>query len=294
MRKNLAKIIALLMALVLVFSFAACGGDEEPTETNTENGTVTEDAAVPGDDTDATGDTTASEDTSDDAQTPSETSADGESQDNANQGGSTSTSGAVSKPTDKAAGVKLFNDALAKVSSTTTYVDRKLTKQDLTLIGDLNSLGPVSDSFAKGSGNVNVKLSSLSAGDVSSYSISESGNNYVMTFKLNTVSGGQDLKHGKGGYMYFLTMDEVATVVNQIGKQIGGDSFEVNIKKDKSTIQLQGGQLVVTVDKTTGKMSKAVLDFTEVITGKCQTSLLGPMTVTADLVGVGKVTFTLK
>lgn len=293
MRKNLAKIIALLMALVLVFSFAACGGDEEPTETNTENGTVTEDAAVPGDDTDATGDTTASEGTSDDAQTPGETSADGESQGNANQGGSTSTGG-VAKPTDKAAGVKLFNDALAKVSSTTTYVDRKLTKQDLTLIGDLNSLGPVSDSFAKGSGNVNVKLSSLSANDVSIYSISESGNNYVMTFKLNNVSGGQDLTHGKGGYMYFLTMDEVATVVNQIGKQIGGDSFEVNIKKDKSTIELQGGQLVVTVDKTTGKMSKAVLDFTEVITGKCQTSLLGPMTVTADLVGVGKVTFTLK
>ena len=293
MRKNLAKIIALLMALVLVFSFAACGGDEEPTETNTENGAVTEDAAAPGGDIDATGDTDASGDASD-TLASGETAAEGESKNDANQDGSTSTGGAIAKPADKAAGVKLFNDALAKVSSTTTYVDRKLTKQDLTLIGDLNSLGPVSDSFAKGSGNVNVKLSSLSAGDVSSYSISESGNNYVMTFKLNTVSGGQDLKHGKGGYMYFLTMDEVATVVNQIGKQIGGDSFEVNIKKDKSTIQLQGGQLVVTVDKTTGKMSKAVLDFTEVITGKCQTSLLGPMTVTADLVGVGKVTFTLK
>ena len=293
MRKNLAKIIALLMALVLVFSFAACGGDEEPTETNTENGAVTEDAAAPGGDIDATGDTDASGDASD-TLASGETAAEGESKNDANQDGSTSTGGAIAKPADKAAGVKLFNDALAKVSSTTTYVDRKLTKQDLTLIGDLNSLGPVSDSFAKGSGNVNVKLSSLSAGDVSSYSISESGNNYVMTFKLNTVSGGQDLKHGKGGYMYFLTMDEVATVVNQIGKQIGGDSFEVNIKKDKSTIQLQGGQLVVTVDKTTGKMSKAVLDFTEVITGKCQTSLLGPMTVTAELVGVGKVTLTLK
>lgn len=290
MRKNLAKIIALLMALVLVFSFAACGGDEEPTETNSENAAITEDVAS----SDDTADTAASEDASAEDSQASDDSQAADSNDAGTQGGSTSTGGAIAKPADKAAGVKLFNDALAKVSSTTTYVDRKLTKQDLTLIGDLNSLGPVSDSFAKGSGNVNVKLSSLSAGDVSSYSFSESGNNYVMTFKLNTVSGGQDLKHGKGGYMYFLTMDEVATVVNQIGKQIGGDSFEVNIKKDKSTIQLQGGQLVVTVDKTTGKMSKAVLDFTEVITGKCQTSLLGPMTVTADLVGVGKVTFTLK
>lgn len=286
MRKNLAKIIALLMALVLVFSFAACGGDEEPTETNTENAAITEDAGT----SDDTADTAGSEDASADSQTPGDSQ--NESKDEGTQGGST-TGGAIAKPTDKAAGVKVYNDALAKVSSTKTYVDRKLTKQNLTLIGDLNSLGPVSESFAKGSGYVNVKLSSLSAGDVSSYSVSEKGDNYVMTFKLNTVNGGQDLKHGKGGYMYFLTMDEVSTVVNQIGKQIGGDSFEVSIKKDKSDISLQGGQLVVTVNKNTGKMSSAVLDFTEVITGKCQTSLLGPMTVTADLVGVGKVTFTL-
>ena len=286
MRKNLAKIIALLKALVLVFSFAACGGDEEPTETNTENAAITEDAGT----SDDTADTAGSEDASADSQTPGDSQ--NESKDEGTQGGST-TGGAIAKPTDKAAGVKVYNDALAKVSSTKTYVDRKLTKQNLTLIGDLNSLGPVSESFAKGSGYVNVKLSSLSAGDVSSYSVSEKGDNYVMTFKLNTVNGGQDLKHGKGGYMYFLTMDEVSTVVNQIGKQIGGDSFEVSIKKDKSDISLQGGQLVVTVNKNTGKMSSAVLDFTEVITGKCQTSLLGPMTVTADLVGVGKVTFTL-
>lgn len=286
MRKNLAKIIALLMALVLVFSFAACGGDEEPTETNTENAAITEDAGT----SDDTADTAGSEDASADSQTPGDSQ--NESKEEGTQGGST-TGGAIAKPTDKAAGVKVYNDALAKVSSTKTYVNRKLTKQNLTLIGDLNSLGPVSESFAKGSGYVNVKLSSLSAGDVSSYSVSEKGDNYVMTFKLNTVNGGQDLKHGKGGYMYFLTMDEVSTVVNQIGKQIGGDSFEVSIKKDKSDISLQGGQLVVTVNKNTGKMSSAVLDFTEVITGKCQTSLLGPMTVTADLVGVGKVTFTL-
>lgn len=298
MRKNLAKIIALLMALVLVFSFAACGGDEDPTETNTENGAVTEDAAAPGGDIDATGDTDASGDASD-TLASGETAAEGESKNEAdNNGGSTSTGGAIAQPTTTAEGVKVFNDALAKVSSTTTYVDRKLTKQNLTIVGDLNSLGPVSDTFEKGSGNVNVKLSSLSASSVSSFSCTPSGNNYIMTFKLNTLNGGkggsQNLKHGQGGYMYFLTMDEVSSVVNQIGKQIGGDSFEVNIKKADSEISLQGGQLVVTVDKTTGKMSKAVLDFTEVITGKCQTSLLGPITVTADLVGVGKVTFTLK
>lgn len=288
MRKNLAKIIALLMALVLVFSFAACGGDDEkPTETNTENAAITEDAGT----SDDTADTAGSEDASADSQATADSQ--NESKEEGTQGGST-TDGAIAKPTDKAAGVKVFNDALKKVSSTKTYVDRKLTKCDATVVGNLDKLGPVSETFAKGSGYVNVKLSSLSASDVSSYSVSDSGNNYVMTFKLGTVSGGTNLKHGNGGYMYFLTMDEIASVVNQIGKQIGGDAFSIDMYKDKSTIDLQGGTLTVTVDKTTGKMSKAVLTFKEVIEGKCKAKV-GPLpaNITADLVGEGTVTFTL-
>lgn len=291
MRKNLAKLIALMMALVLVFSFAACGGnDEEPTTTSADNEVVTEDAGTPGE----TGDTSASDETGD-------TAASGETDNTAAPGetGKTDTdtpsTGGVAAPSDKAAGVKLFNDALGKVSSTTTYVDRKLTKCDATIVGNLDKLGPVSETFAKGSGNVNVKLSSLSAGDVKDYSYTTSGNNYVMTFKLGTVNGSTNLKHGNGGYMYFLTMDEIATVVNQIGKQIGGNSFSIEMYKDQSSISLQGGTLTVTVDKTTGKMSKAVITFKEVIDGKCKAKV-GPLpaNITADLVGEGTVTFTLK
>lgn len=289
MRKNLAKLIALMMALVLVFSFAACGGDkdEQPSDTTNEAVVNTEDTVAPGE----TGDTAASDGTSD-------TAAPGESkQDDATNktDPDTPAPGGVAAPSDKAAGVKLFNDALGKVSSTTTYVDRKLTKCDATIVGNLDKLGPVSETFAKGSGNVNVKLSSLSAGDVKDYSYTTSGNNYVMTFKLGTVNGSTNLKHGNGGYMYFLTMDEIATVVNQIGKQIGGNSFSIEMYKDQSSISLQGGTLTVTVDKTTGKMSKAVITFKEVIDGKCKAKV-GPLpaNITADLVGEGTVTFTLK
>ena len=112
-----------------------------------------------------------------------------------------------------------------------------------------------------------------------------------MTFTLKTVNGGAELTHGKGGYMYFLTMDEINTVVKDIGNSIQ-EGFKIEIRKNKSSISLQGGKLVVTVDKTTGKMSSAVLDFTEVIDGNCKA--LGFMTVDADLIGVGKVTYTLK
>lgn len=284
MRKNLAKLIALMMALVLVFSFAACGGnDEEPTTTSADNEVVTEDAGTPGE----TGDTSASDETGDTA-APGET---GDSkQDDTTNKTDTPANGGVTVPATKEDAVKLYNDALKKVSSTSAKIDRKLTKTDSS-VGDLNNLGPVSEKFAAGSGSINSKLSSLSASDVQNYSKSESGNNIVMTFTLKTVNGGAELAHGKGGYMYFLTMDEINTVVKDIGNSIQ-EGFKIEIRKDKSSISLQGGKLVVTVDKTTGKMSSAVLDFTEVIDGNCKA--LGFMTVDADLIGVGKVTYTLK
>lgn len=286
MRKNLAKLIALMMALVLVFSFAACGGDKDEQPSDTTNEVVnTEDAVTP----DETGDTAASDETGD-------TAASGETDNTAAPGetGKTDTdtpsTGGVTVPATKEDAVKLYNDALKKVSSTSAKIDRKLTKTDSS-VGDLNNLGPVSEKFAAGSGSINSKLSSLSASDVQNYSKSESGNNIVMTFTLKTVNGGAELAHGKGGYMYFLTMDEINTVVKDIGNSIQ-KGFKIEIRKDKSSISLQGGKLVVTVDKTTGKMSSAVLDFTEVIDGNCKA--LGFMTVDADLIGVGKVTYTLK
>lgn len=287
MRKNLAKLIALMMALVLVFSFAACGGkDEDTTESDTANAVQTEDTATP----DATGDTAASDETVDSA-APSETG-DSKQEPGSNGGSNTPAPGGIAVPATKEDAVKLYNDALKKISSTSAKIDRKLTKTDSSA-GNLDGItnGAVSKKFAEGSGALNSKLSALSAADVQTYSKSESGNNIVMTFTLKNVKGGAELAHGKGGYMYFLTMDEISTVVTDIGKSIS-ESFKISIKKDKSSIELQGGKLVVTVDKTTGKMSSAVLDFTEVIDGSC--TALGVLPVNADLVGVGKVTYTLK
>lgn len=289
MRKNLAKIIALLMALVLVFSFAACGGDEEPTETNSESAAITEDVAS----SDDTADTAGSEDASAEDSQASDDSQAADSNDAGTQGGSTSTSNAIAKPNNATEGVKVFNDALAKVSSTKTTVQRELTKAKVSIL-DLNDItnGGASKSFAAGSGTVNVKLSSLSASSVSSFSCTTSGSNYVMTFNLKETSGGASMKHGQGGYMYFLTMSEISDVVMQIGHELGGDGFNVDINTDKTTLTLTGGKLVVTVNKDTGKMSSAVLSFTENIDGKCTTSLL-PGNLSADLVGKGTVTFTL-
>lgn len=290
MRKNLAKLIALMMALVLVFSFAACGGDKDEQPSDTTNEVVnTEDAVTP----DETGDTAGSEDASaNDSQAASDSQA-ADSNNAGTQGGSTSTSTAIAQPKTTAEGVKVFNDALAKVSGTKTTVKRELTKAKVSIL-DLNDItnGGASKSFAAGSGTVNVKLSSLNASSVSSFDCTTSGNNYVMTFNLKETSGGASMKHGQGGYMYFLTMSEISDVVMQIGHELGGEGFNVDINTAKTTLTLTGGKLVVTVNKDTGKMSSAVLSFTENIDGKCTTSLL-PGNLSADLVGKGTVTFTL-
>lgn len=290
MRKNLAKLIALMMALVLVFSFAACGGDKDEQPSDTTNEVVnTEDAVTP----DETGDTAGSEDASaNDSQAASDSQA-ADSNNAGTQGGSTSTSTAIAQPKTTAEGVKVFNDALAKVSGTKTTVKRELTKAKVSIL-DLNDItnGGASKSFAAGSGTVNVKLSSLNASSVSSFDCTTSGSNYVMTFNLKEKSGGASMKHGQGGYMYFLTMSEISDVVMQIGHELGGEGFNVDINTAKTTLTLTGGKLVVTVNKDTGKMSSAVLSFTENIDGKCTTSLL-PGNLSADLVGKGTVTFTL-
>lgn len=144
--------------------------------------------------------------------------------------------------------------------------------------------------FADGSGNVNAKLAKLNAGDVAGYQVGQSGNNWVMTFTLKSGVNATNANHGVSGYMYFLTMQEVSDVIVNIGKAIGGDSFKIEINKAKSSITLNGGKLVVNVDKNTGKITTATLSFTEDINGQCKA--LGSIPVTANLQGKGTVTFT--
>lgn len=268
------KLLALLMALALVFSLAACGpNNEEPTEDNSGNNASDSSTPSESDSTPSESDSASdsASDSGEDSKAPS------------NEGPNE-----LALPKDAAAGVKLYNDAVAKIASQSTNVKRELTKTDSS-VGDLNTFGDVSGKFAAGSGPVNVKLANLNAADVKSFSSSENGDNYVLTFNLKTKTGGAELKHGNGGYMYFLTMDEVGAVVTDIGKAIGGDGFKIEINAKKSSLTLDGN-LVVTINKTTGKISTAVLSLTEAINGSCKA--LGAIPVKADLIGKATVTFT--
>lgn len=309
MKSKLTKLISLAMALTLVASLAACGTNNEE-ETTTGADVTTE--AVAGET--SAEETVAGETEAESTEVATEivTDKDGNTQvvtekpaDKPAKPGDKTTKPAdkpatpgapsIAKPANAAEGVKLYNDALGKISSTKATINRKLTKGYLVeLKKNLDDLGDVSGEFAKGSGPINSKLSALNAGDVASFSVSENGANYVMTFNLKTKSGSApSLKHGMGGYMYFLDVNEIMGVVSSIGNTVSGGKIKITMQPDKSSIELTGGKLVVTVNKTTGKMSSANLHFTENINGKCKTNLTGPIAVSAQLTGVGDVKYTL-
>lgn len=270
------KLLALLMAMVLVFSLAACGGNTEPTDAPTDEPTVTESAT--------------------ESAAPSESGTEASESDSSSQESESKTEGPAAVPQNAADAVKFYNDALAKISSQSASVDRKLSsafvKKGFINI-DLNTVGDVFGEFAKGSGPVNAKLVALNAGDVTGYTPKDNGNTFTMQFKLKNAKGDMNSKHGMGGYMYFLTLDEVAGVVKNIGDILSGGNITIKVYKDKSSFELQGGSFNVTVDKATGKITGATLSFTEAIIGKCNAPISGPLAIDADadIVGGGTVTF---
>lgn len=286
MKKTLLSVLALMLCAVMVFSFAACGGKDDP-ETTSEPPVENSTEAPSGDETAAPTEAPSGDATVAPTEAPT--------------AGKTDVAGPteakpIAKPADLAAGVKLYNEALAKAKCSSANVNRSLNSA--TIIGIpldsfTNPKGGVSKMFAEGSGNTAAKLSALAAGDVASYTVAENGNTYVMTFKLkDSTKNNQTAKLGKGGFMYYFTLDEVEKVVMQIGHAIGGDYFDVQVYKDQSTFDLKNGVFTVTVDKTTGKMTAAKLSLVQNIVGKCNAPINGKkINATAKIEGKATVDF---
>lgn len=126
MKKRFTKIIALLASLILIFSLAACGEKDEPTNTNTENTNVTENNENDLQ-TDSTSDSDEpSESTVQDTSVTDES--ENEESDSVNQPQENGT--CVAQPTDTASGVRLYNDAVAKIKNTNASITAKLDMQE--------------------------------------------------------------------------------------------------------------------------------------------------------------------
>lgn len=273
MNKKIAKLLALGMSIAMVFSLAACGddtADEPSTEAPTTTEATTEAPAVP-----ATGE--------------SESVSESES-------GEPASTEAPGVPTDKAGIVNLFNSAVDKISSTSATYDRTLNESGGIIKAPLG----ITLEFTNGgeenpqwnydvlSGNFNktgetlpadkTVFSKISDGDVASASSTDNGDTITLDITLNSKSvtqsgGGANEGLGSGGYMYFVNFQETSELFNAV---IGGPKYNYETKTGgfafpgeatlvDATFAMSNGKLNATIDKASGKLTKATLSFAETL-----------------------------
>ncbi|HIT52551.1 MAG TPA: hypothetical protein IAD07_01250 [Candidatus Fimivicinus intestinavium] len=282
MKKNLTKLLALMMALALVFSLAACGGDPaEEESTGPSNAVVGEsdtDAAVPDEsNTDPSNtDPSAAEDPSDTAPVSEQDSQTADEPGTKAPAGNGGGGAAANKaPSGVAEIVKAYNAGIVTMKSASmnrTLDGGRIYKDigfSLPVVGDKIDLNLASDQNIKNSFSNNgkatqisdKKLYTLNASDVSSATCKESGNNYIFTINLkNKTLDVNSAKHGDGGYSYFIDKAEAITVVANM-LDVFGIPGEAEIKG--GSVVLSKGVIVATVSKSTGKISKVQYSFSE-------------------------------
>lgn len=300
MKKNLTKLLALMMALALVFSLAACGGDPaEEESTGPSNAVVGEsdtDAVVPDESN------TDPSNTDPSAEGSSETAAPGESDTQAANepstkapAGNNDTPTGVAVPKNANEAMALYNAALAKTS-----ISGKMSSVSLNTAKagsfDLKELDAKVEKVFKEYtlSKFNNKLFNLSGATLKGAAQAKNGQ-IVMTFNLKSVSE-HNPALGKNGFMYFVTRDQAVTTVDNIVKAIGSAAEALEIKLDKNSVNIAlSGTLEVRINQTTGKLTSATYNFTETVTADATAKLaIIPVTLAANIVGAGTCTYTGK
>lgn len=267
MRKPIQKIVALCCVGAMALCFASCkpdGGDDTTTSSAPVASESETEAPANGGDQSTEAPVTPTE----------------------NNGG---TSTGITKPADKAAAVNLYNDAVGKITSTSATITRKLNSGTAAGLADLMDLGVPAEFDLNNAPLEGAKLSKLDAANVSSMKCEEKGDNYVITFNLNSVSGNSSLKAGDGGYMYVLDYATITSLIDTIGHKLGGDGFNLTVNESSAKLALSNGQLIVTMNKTTGALSAVQLSFVQDVEAKVKYGISVP----AKLQGQGTVSYTV-
>lgn len=264
MRKPVQKIVALCCVGAMALCFASCKPDA-PADATTTSAPATTEATTQAGETQAT-------------EAPVTTP------------GAPAPAPGNTKPADKTAGVKLYNDALAKATKVSATVTRMMNKGEAAGLANLMELGVPAEFNQENVPLDGAKLSQLDANSVASMDCVEQGDNYVMTFMLNSLETDATAAPGNGGYMYLLDYNTINTLIDTIGKKLGGDSFKLTVDEATAKLTMSQGKLVVTVNKTTGAMSSAVLSFVQDVNAKVK--FLG-LPVKAEIQGQGTVNYTV-
>lgn len=262
MKKNLTKLLALMMALALVFSLAACGdnGDAENTTgaanvAASDNQDVTLDAADP----DAM---SPSDEVTEDAsnETPSEnvTTPDGQVDTKTDTSTKATSTDKGLTSTDKTAVIKFYQAAADKMTETNK-------RQTLSLVGELSGEGAIANLVSRFSSNINNALSKnsdvtkkvpgayskLVASDLSSASAKSDGKYTTITMKAKEQTDTAKSSWDKGPVGHLIgVLGDVDTAIKELG---------VPIKYETANIKLtyKNASVTAKIDNNTGKIVNA-------------------------------------
>lgn len=300
MKTKFTKLFSLLTAAALVLSLAACSGAGNDDTTAAAEGSAAPDASetlAPANDA-PTGMSESATNT--DASDTGVSNAGSTAQNESTQENTTKPTG---KPDDNASKapsgvneiVGYYNAAVKKIAKTSGTTSRDLTSGRASDIPSFIVKAGYLDLTEKDKKNVidqknvaldssRAKLRELSTSDVSGASCKETGNNYVLTISLRKHSGADDkINLGDGGYMYFADLADIKNAVIAVGGVLGVPG-KLSVKT--ATITLSNGQLSVTVNKSTGKISKATLSLKEDISATASYIVKIPVTLGANIMTI--------
>lgn len=245
------KIIAIILATVLVFSFAACKKtDKNPDTTAAADAQTSEQAG------DVTGEETSSEAASDEGSTSDETDAVKPSENKTPSDGSTVTPSKDLNTNDAAACIKAYQAAIAKTKQFKSGKQSMSLKGEITASGFLGAIFKVAqDRIAKALSknskdrtDIPGNPSGMKASYMKSASAVTSGNYTTITFNVkDQTQGPKESNHAGSVGCAVGTLGDVDRAIKELG-------LKVDYKDGKIELTYTNCKVVVKIDNTTGKI----------------------------------------
>lgn len=245
------KIIAIILAAVLVLSFAACKKtDKNPDTTAAADAQTSEQAG------DVTGDETSSEAASDEGSTSDETDAVKPSENKTPSGGSTATPSKDLNTNDAVACIKAYQAAIAKTKQFKSGRQSMSLKGEITASGFLGAIFNVAQKSIANALSKNSKdrtdipgnPSGMKASHMKSASAVTSGNYTTITFNVKDQTQGPKASNHAGSVGCAVgTLGDVDRAIKELG-------LRVDYKDGKIELTYTNCKVVVKIDNTTGKI----------------------------------------
>lgn len=245
------KIIAIILAAVLVLSFAACKKtDKNPDTTAAADAQTSEQAG------DVTGEETSSEAASDEGSTSDETDAVKPSENKTPSGGSTVTPSKDLNTNDAAACIKAYQAAIAKTKQFKSGRQSMSLKGEITASGFLGAIFNVAQKSIANALSKNSKdrtdipgnPSGMKASHMKSASAVTSGNYTTITFNVKDQTQGPKASNHAGSVGCAVgTLGDVDRAIKELG-------LKVDYKDGKIELTYTNCKVVVKIDNTTGKI----------------------------------------